>query len=88
MMGDLGGGCLSQSTGGRGGRGTDHALCSQTVIRMQVGEVRRCKEKRERRTWMWRRKAAAGAVTHSPLPEIVRSCVRKLSWMCDSDRVV
>lgn len=25
---------------------------------------------------------------HSPLPEIVRSCVRKLSWTCDSDRVV
>lgn len=24
----------------------------------------------------------------SPLPEMVRSCVRKLSWMCDSDRVV
>lgn len=25
---------------------------------------------------------------HSPLPEMVRSCVRKLSWTCDSDRVV
>lgn len=65
MMGDLGGGCLSQSTGGEG-RGTDHALCSQAFIRMQVGEVRKCKEKRKRKNrWrMWRRKAAAGAVTH------------------------
>lgn len=25
---------------------------------------------------------------HSPLPEMERSCVRKLSWMCDSDRLV
>lgn len=24
----------------------------------------------------------------SPLPEMVRSCVRKLSWTCDSDSVV
>lgn len=47
MMGDLGGGCLSQSMGGGA---TDHALCSQAIIRKQVGEVRRCKEKRKRRT--------------------------------------
>lgn len=25
---------------------------------------------------------------HSPLPEMMRSCVRKLSWTCDSDNVV
>lgn len=25
---------------------------------------------------------------HSPLPEMMRSCVRKLSWTCDSDSVV
>lgn len=31
---------------------------------------------------------SSGRDSHSPLPEMVRSCVRKLSWMCDSDRVV
>lgn len=41
-------------------------------------------EKRKRR--MVRRQIDGGC--HSPLPEMVRSCVRKLSWTCDSDRVV
>lgn len=40
---------------------------------------------RERRK-MARRQTDEGC--HSPLPEMVRSCVRKLSWMCDSVRVV
>lgn len=48
-------------------------------------------KKRGRRTDGWfgaAERKQAGSSCHSPLPEIVRSWVRKLSWTCDSERVV
>lgn len=57
-------------------------LCSQAV-----SEVRQCRF-REKQKMVDVAEESGGWGCHSPLPEIVRSRVRKLSWMCDSDRVV
>lgn len=84
ISGDLDGGARES-----GGRGTDHALCSKAISRKQVGESEEVWIKKKKEWQMVDVAEESGAWgCHSPLPEIVRSCVRKLSWMCDSDRVV
>lgn len=93
-----------EGEGGGGGVKMHSALCSRGNIRMQGRElqwwsVRLTGEKKEktnkkqtdgqcgRGKWMMVRRQIDGGCC-SPFPEMVRSCVRKLSWMCDSDRVV
>lgn len=85
---------MSENMGGRKERGEGKRKEGKEGRRAFVGGRPRIGRTRDIDGWMdglidgcmAERQIDGGC--RSPLPEMARSCVRKLSWMCDSDRVV